>query len=962
MMRIARFVTVGLATLCCATITLAQNALPVDRIRQGETKQVQIRSQTQQVSDQLGSIIDEFKRNGLDGEDVTVLSAIRSVLNKLGDKEMQKVIDLLQSARSTTDDGASRRNVAGAVAGQKYIVVQMRQLLLEYQRQQALYELSIRLAALAERQHVNLKAAVDLAKLTQGRTGSQFDDSQRASLQVQQADQQTLKDEVLPILTKLEALAREMEGTTKDRLNNALQLAKDGGLKPAMDSAVDDLKAANLFRAAGSEKTVRDQLRELSRQVAPPKDTLSTLRDAAAQLEKSIEKQKQLIDETKTLNKGDYEKQKQTAQELESRQADLVDQADQMRKDLEAVAPEAAHELTQSMDEMQDARADLNERNRDKALQDEQEALNKLETAKNEVQQALAKAEPAKEYEDKLAAAKELQERTRELIKKETELQERTTANARKSQELKNLAPQQGDVENQTRELQKDTFAQVPEAAQPMSDAAAQMDKAERSLAKPENPRTTQEAQSAAISSLQQADEALTRKIDELEKAQEQLASLKEAREKIADLIQDQQQVELETGKSAAKAAAQPKDLAPKQGELAQQTEQVRKDLSNLEKSAAAPLEEAGKNMDQAKGNLEKNNAQGAQSEQRQAVSNLFKAQRAIDERMDALEKQLGVEETNPEALAEAASQIEEMQQDTANAAEQMSGDPTAMQQSLEEQQQDVAQALEQMNAQQPTPAVAKAQQAAAQATKQLNQGQLAQAAQSMGQAQQGMQSAMKDPQHQPNLPELSKKQEELKRLTEQLAAGQPVNPMAEASKSFGETAMDAGELATQEALPSSAAGALQEANQALSQAAAQSAAGNKPAAQAASQAAQAALAKAAASLSMAQAGLSGQMASAQTKTQSPAQKPAPGQDKPAPTPNATQGNNPAPNSPGQRQTASGNGQNGGPRRNEKTAGKFLALPARDRAALTQSQNDKYPEEYGAQVEQYLRNLAEEEK
>ena len=38
----------------------------------------------------------------------------------------------------------------------------------------------------------------------------------------------------------------------------------------------------------------------------------------------------------------------------------------------------------------------------------------------------------------------------------------------------------------------------------------------------------------------------------------------------------------------------------------------------------------------------------------------------------------------------------------------------------------------------------------------------------------------------------------------------------------------------------------------------------------------------------------------------------------------------------------------------------FTALPPRERAVIEQAQGEKYPEEYGAQVEQYLLNLARE--
>ena len=40
--------------------------------------------------------------------------------------------------------------------------------------------------------------------------------------------------------------------------------------------------------------------------------------------------------------------------------------------------------------------------------------------------------------------------------------------------------------------------------------------------------------------------------------------------------------------------------------------------------------------------------------------------------------------------------------------------------------------------------------------------------------------------------------------------------------------------------------------------------------------------------------------------------------------------------------------------------GNYQGLPPRDRAALQQSQKDKYPEEYAPLIEQYLRSLSEE--
>src|SRR3954452_11831477 len=94
-----------LLALLVAPSLLADNPTGNDRILQQELKQQQIRTTTQRVGDQLESIIAEFDRNGIGGEDVKVLRAIRGVLGKLSEKDMEKVLQLLQQSRQS--DGAA---------------------------------------------------------------------------------------------------------------------------------------------------------------------------------------------------------------------------------------------------------------------------------------------------------------------------------------------------------------------------------------------------------------------------------------------------------------------------------------------------------------------------------------------------------------------------------------------------------------------------------------------------------------------------------------------------------------------------------------------------------------------------------------------------------------------------------------------------------------------------------------
>src|SRR3954463_16132287 len=112
----ARFLF-GFAVAAILVTRLAAETPPTnDRILQQELKQQQIRTTTQRVGDQLEGIIAEFDRNGIAGEDVKVLRAIRGVLGKLTEKDMDKVIAFLQQARTTTDASTSTKNASDAYA------------------------------------------------------------------------------------------------------------------------------------------------------------------------------------------------------------------------------------------------------------------------------------------------------------------------------------------------------------------------------------------------------------------------------------------------------------------------------------------------------------------------------------------------------------------------------------------------------------------------------------------------------------------------------------------------------------------------------------------------------------------------------------------------------------------------------------------------------------------------------
>src|SRR4051812_49912532 len=100
----------------------ADDALPPEQIRAGEAKQTQIKAQTQNVAAQLGAIIDEFRRNGLDGQDVEVLEAIRrGVGERLGQGE-KRGMDALQEAGGQADSSPPEKAFVGGGFGQKAVL------------------------------------------------------------------------------------------------------------------------------------------------------------------------------------------------------------------------------------------------------------------------------------------------------------------------------------------------------------------------------------------------------------------------------------------------------------------------------------------------------------------------------------------------------------------------------------------------------------------------------------------------------------------------------------------------------------------------------------------------------------------------------------------------------------------------------------------------------------------------
>src|SRR5688572_2040622 len=585
-MRMATSLALFGIVLVCFTLSAAP---ATDRMLQQEQKQQQLKVTTQRVAGQLNAIIEEFQRNGIDGEDVKVLRAIGGVLGRLSDKDMDKVIGFLQQARGSEDVNTSTRKATDAYAGQKSIIIQLQQLVLEYQRQQALYELSLRFKEYAARQTANMWLGVSLARETEGKALGSFSEPQQSSLRVQQIDQETLKDEIMLTLGKLEQISKDTtDGPTSERPKLALQQAQDGALKPSLDAAVEDLKTGKLLSASGNEKRARDQLREIARLLLLSQGELEALRQALHEVEQAIEQQKSLMADTRKIEKDDLQK-------VQPRQAELVDSTDLIRRDVESLAPIAADQLEAAMDRMQEARKAFTEdkdprKQREKPPPKREEAVRNLDQARRTWLEGLAEAGQLEQTpENALEALKEIQEQVRQLIKDEEKVKEETAA--AKPKDLPSKAPKPGELKDTAQELQQKASPHSPTAAQSISEASAQMQKAQNSLASSQN---NPAAQQAAIDALQRADQQLSQDIAQLEQAQKELAALEEMLQKLHAIIEEQQKVHVNTSKEAVKPEKSPlKELSGRQEKLGADTGELQKEASVPVPTAAAHLGKA---------------------------------------------------------------------------------------------------------------------------------------------------------------------------------------------------------------------------------------------------------------------------------------------------------------------------------------------------------------------------------
>jgi len=1024
----------------------------VEQVAQVETKQRDIKGQTLRTATDLDAIINEFDDAGLGHQaDLATLKAIRSVLTRLSDKDMEKVLSLLQAARLDTDRGHARHTAVDAYSGQKNIILQLRQLVLEYQRQQQLLEMSLRFAALAERQNGNLHTVQHLVKGQQLGKLNPWEDLYKAQLRLQGVEQTAIHDETAAVVHKLAELAEadaQLQWAHDNRTKTALDLAHSSNLENVISQAATELANINLLAAATQERTARDQLRQLARLVAPPRSPDEILEQAARQLAGEITEQTAVLAHTGAVKEGDRDQ----CSAIEDHEADLVDNTDVVRKDIAELAPDAATDLDAALASLQETRGTLMQARREPSLKTEEVALQKLTEARERILAQIQRRDHENQADkaptDPIADAKDLKAKVDELRKKQDELKQQTQAQ-NDANKLAPLAARQADLSAQAKDLLAHAAVSEPLATPQLKKAAADMDAAQAALETTKNHDEAANAQQRAIEDLANASQDLDKQVAHDEQARKDMEKLNAADQKLAKMIAEEAGIQAQTAKVAAQkdaakmpdaaAAAALKPVTQRQETNAKTGEQTKADLPESARESADALNQANNEMNAAKQALERGDPKDADQTEHKAIADLIKAKDALDKQIAADQAEQhqppAADPNKDNALANLQNQLEnaEKQLDqamdamTPAGAAELAKEETALAHDVQQARDKGSKAPAQLDA---------AQAAAEQGAEHLAKGEMHQAAQSLAAAHDALDQAAKaeaqakaeeakadpaadaagakpdaaanakpdqaagaPPAAQPDpaagqekaaaaaaakpdagqeagtpsgsapeppnaaAAELAQHQAAIQSKLQQLLA-QPVAKPAldQAGAELSKLSAQVAQLAAQDAgiLPPLAPEAMAEAAQAMAEAAAQANAGQPEAAQDAGHEAQTALENAEAALGMAAAGLHAKVAGKPASG-----KPMPGQPRPgqAQVEQAKKGaeQNPHAKGVGDRQDTQARGDGDPARTGPRGASSFVTLPPRDRAAIQQSRSEKYPEEYGAMIEQYFKNISDQE-
>ena len=359
------------------------------KIAQQRSGQIGVSDSLNRIKTQLDNVIDEYTRNELKGDDLNALKRFRSLLRNLTEKDIVKILEQLKKSNLLHENN---KNDTALIAfdSQKNVITVLNTIYLEWQQEQIFRELSERFKKLSDTQRSNMRQAVKAAQSHSEIIPTNPSEEFKVEIRIQELDQNGINDESQALIKTIEDLYKKLSRYIEPRPSLALKIINTD-LKPALQGSIKDIKDYKLANAALKERKSYIAMINIARVLAPKRDDEEIIRQALRDVEETIMEQQGILDDTNALD----ESENPIPEELAQDQADLVDNTDFIRQDIAQLVPTAAHQLSLSTDNQQEARAALNEATNnltataETAATEQQAALENLSEAQAALEEAL---------------------------------------------------------------------------------------------------------------------------------------------------------------------------------------------------------------------------------------------------------------------------------------------------------------------------------------------------------------------------------------------------------------------------------------------------------------------------------------------------------------------------------------------------------------------------------------------
>ncbi|HQR06543.1 MAG TPA: hypothetical protein PLN21_06960 [Gemmatales bacterium] len=628
-------------------------------VAQQTVQQKLAQAETRRTAQRLEAMLRVLSYHQLDAAaEQKIINEAASALRGLSQQQMEEIIKNFSTASQAKTLAEMDKQLDQAQDKHRVVLDQIRQLLARFEMVRNVEQAAQRFDKLAVEQG-QLKDRV-----LQSEQQRRAQTNQRRGMRPESPQQHALRQDDLAresdaVLQKLHEIQNDIPDELKPRLEKAFEIANERHMLNVMRDAANHLRYRNQQEAEDRQIQAKNDLERLARTLRTPSDKLGVLQEARDRVQKLLEQQNALKDQSVTAKdprqadakKEPLKEREQTAARKSARQAEVMVQTRDVKELLTEIAKDTAQTLEQSAANMQAAKDQLRASQQQQALEPQTKAAEKLAEAKKQLDELVVAEE--KSQRDPLAALQRAMEQIDKIIAEQKALQHKNKESilAKKPTELKPTAPKQQNLAQKTEEIVAKPLAAKAETKQMIQNAAEAMHAASEQLHAQEGESAIKQ-QDKALADLAQAKAALQAEAQAMAERREQIEQLEKAGKKLDDIIQKESEIhdaakQLDKQEKAPARAASSEKLAQQQDQAKAQTDELAKDLKKTAPDASKKSASAAEKMNDASKALKADQLPQAATESQKALDHLDQAKKSLNDTLS--EKQ--AEEAAAEAM-----------------------------------------------------------------------------------------------------------------------------------------------------------------------------------------------------------------------------------------------------------------------------------------------------------------------